>query len=254
MLKESRRLENQIQNLQLQLNKLPQGKLICASNGKWQKWYRSDGQKSTYLPKKEKILAQQLALKKYLTLQLENLCHEKNAVDRYLKHHDMYANQKELSLVNSPELKELLSPFYQPLSEELENWSKEPFPKNISHSENLIHKTYSGNFVRSKSEALIDMFLYKNKIPFRYECPLELDGLIIYPDFTIRHPTTGKLFYWEHFGMMDNPGYNKSACSKLQLYISNGIIPTLHLITTYETKDEPLDPETVEKIVMQYFL
>ena len=103
--------------------------------------------------------------------------------------------------------------------------------------------------MRSKSEALIDMFLFKNKIPFRYECPLELDNILLYPDFTIRHPTTGKVFYWEHFGLMNQALYRKSACSKLQLYISNGITPSIQLITTYETQEVPLDPETVEKIV-----
>lgn len=77
---------------------------------------------------------------------------------------------------------------------------------------------------------------------------------MLYPDFTIRHPKTGRLFYWEHFGLMNQLTYRKSTCSKLQLYISNGIIPNIQLITTYETQEEPLDPETVEKIVEHYFL
>ena len=98
------------------------------------------------------------------------------------------------------------------------------------------------------------MVLYRNKIPFRYECLLELGDISIFPDFTIRHPVTGQVYYWEHLGMMDNPTYNKNACSKLQLYMSNGIIPTIQLITTYETKDSPLTIEMVENIVKQYFL
>lgn len=98
------------------------------------------------------------------------------------------------------------------------------------------------------------MFLYKYKIPFRYECILQLDDIFIFPDFTIRHPETGEVFYWEHFGMMDNPNYSKKVLSKLQLYISNGIIPSIQLITTYETKENPLSSEVVEKIVEHYFL
>ena len=43
------------------IDKLPQGKLICAANGKHIKWYCSDGHKSVYLPKKERTLAEQLA-------------------------------------------------------------------------------------------------------------------------------------------------------------------------------------------------
>lgn len=254
ILKEKQQLEKRVKDLQAQIDKLPAGKLICATNGNWKKWYTSDGHTSTYLPKKERKTAEALALKKYQIQQLENTIHELHAVNLYLQNHDSTAEQKELSLITSPEWKELLEPYFYPLSQELQQWENESYLKNEHHPEHLIHKTYSGNYVRSKSEVLIDMFLFKNKIPFRYECLLELDNIILYPDFTIRHPKTGKLFYWEHFGLMNQPSYRKSTCSKLQLYISNGIIPNIQLITTYETQEEPLDPETVEKIVEHYFL
>lgn len=254
ILKESQRLDEQIHTIQSQLNRLPEGKLICAANGKGHKWYKSDGHNSDYISKKERKLAEKLAYKKYLSLRLKNLIHEKNAIDFYLRHHDTNAYEAELSLINSTEFKDLLAPHFIPLSQELRDWMQTPYERNINHPENLTNKAYSGNMVRSKSEVLIDMFLYKNKIPFRYECPLELDGIIMYPDFTIRHPETGQIYYWEHFGLMDNSSYSKSACSKLQLYISNGIIPSIQLITTYETKDHPLNAEDVENIVDHYFL
>ena len=98
------------------------------------------------------------------------------------------------------------------------------------------------------------MVLYTHRIPFRYECMLTLGNSTLYPDFTIRHPKTGEYFYWEHFGMMDDPIYSKSAASKLQLYISFGIIPSIHLITTFETTDQPLSSEKLEKIVADYFI
>ena len=129
-----------------------------------------------------------------------------------------------------------------------------PYEHNDSYPEQLIHKSLSGNLVRSKSEAIIDMYLYTNKIPFRYECALKLDDVILYPDFTIRHPKTGITYYWEHFGLMDNPSYAKSAFSKLQLYSSHGIIPSIQLITTFESKDSPLDTSLAEKLITHYFL
>ena len=70
MLKESQRLELEINNLKKEIKNLPSGKLICASNGKWKKWYRSDGKNSIYIPKKERKLASDLAKKKFLSLQL----------------------------------------------------------------------------------------------------------------------------------------------------------------------------------------
>lgn len=113
------------------------------------------------------------------------------------------------------------------------------FEQNPQNKENLIHKASSGNWVRSKSEAIIDMVLYTNHIPFRYECKLQLGRVTLYPDFTIRHPRTGKLYYWEHFGMMDDETYLKKTCSKIQTYARNGIYPSINLIATFETKEQP---------------
>jgi len=53
---------------------------------------------------------------------------------------------------------------------------------------------------------------------------------------------------------MDDTNYARNTASKLQLYISNGIIPTLQLMTTYETRNEPLTMERIESVLWQYFL
>jgi len=93
-----------------------------------------------------------------------------------------------------------------------------------------------------------------NKISFRYECALHLAETTLFPYFTIRHPETGKIYYWEHFGLMDNLQYRKAAFSKLQLYADHGLIPSIQLITTYETKEHPLGSSTVEQLIPSYFL
>ena len=100
---------------------------------------------------------------------------------------------------------------------------------------------------------MIAMLLHLNAIPYRYECALSLGGVTLFPDFTIRHPGTGALYYWEHFGLMDDPAYAKNAGSKLSLYAANGIIPSVHLITTYETKAYPLNAG-IEHLISYYFL
>ena len=38
------------------------------------------------------------------------------------------------------------------------------------------------------------------------------------------------------------------------MYCENGIIPGINLILTYETKENPLSIDQVEKIVKEYFL
>lgn len=82
---------------------------------------------------------------------------------------------------------------------------------------------------------------------------LQLGGFTIYPDFTIRHPVTDKILYWEHFGLMDDPSYSQKALSKLNLYNSHGILPSAQLITTFETLDTALSPDTIERTINFYF-
>ena len=64
VIKEKQKIMKQIQSLQTQLNYLPEGKLICSQNGRHSKWYISDVKNKTYHPKKERLLAEKLALKK----------------------------------------------------------------------------------------------------------------------------------------------------------------------------------------------
>lgn len=256
ILSESKYIEQQIQLLEKQLDTLPEGKLICCHYPNSYKWYHSLENKKTYISKKNRQFAEELAQKKYLLLKLEELKKEQTAINFYLRH---YQSQSAISglqqfLEKHPGFAELLEPYFKPKSKELEHWINMPYETNPIHQEQLICKSISGNYVRSKSEAIIDMHLYLNKIPFRYEAALELGDTIIYPDFTICHPETMEIFYWEHFGLMDNSAYAKNAYSKLQLYNSHGITPSIHLITTYETKEHPLDIELVEKLITHYFL
>ena len=253
ILKERSRLQKQIDSIQIQLEDLPEGKLICSQNGNRVKWYQSDGHTKVYIPKKNRAFAEQLAKKKYLTLALEDLSQEQRALDYYLSHHSKNTGKTEHLLTDIQGYQELLSPYFSPESKIISDWTNAPYECNPKHPEHLIHKTSSGRLVRSKSEAMIDLFLSAHHIPFRYECALHLGETILYPDFTILHPDTREVYYWEHFGRMDDPSYYKNTFSKLQLYNSYGIIPSINLITTYETKNHPLSSEVIEKIIEHYF-
>lgn len=199
-------------------------------------------------------MAEQLALKKYLSLKSEEINQKLIALSAYLRHYPQNNKKADQLLMDSSGYSDLLAPFFTPLSKELSAWAVAEYEHNPSHPEQLLHRTVSGNMVRSKSEAMIDMFLYTNHIPFRYECALSLEGIKLFPDFTIRHPKTGNLFYWEHFGRMDDPAYYKNVYSKLYLYTSNGIVPSIQLIITYETKDHPLTIENIQRTIEYYFL
>lgn len=251
MSSELEQLKKQISTIHKKLSNFPEGKLISTKNDNRFKWYQSDGHTSVYIPKKNRGLAEQLALKKYFSLLLEDLENELHATQFYLRHRSPISKAEQFLI--SPEYQDLLSPHITFQSLELTEWINAPYDRNLLHPEKCIHKSISGNLLRSKSEAIIDTLLYLNKIPFRYECALTLGDTTLYPDFTIRHPHTQQIYYWEHFGLMDSSAYAQNAYSKLQLYTSHNIIPTIHLITTFETKEHPLNSKIIENIIQQYF-
>lgn len=243
-----------MEHIERQQKKLPQGKLICSHTGKYCKWECSDGKKKTYIPKKDRKFAEKLAAKKYLSALWNDLAHERYAMNLYLRSHSNYKSEVEKLLTESPEVEKLLSPYFAPLSKELDEWMKSPYETNLKNPEHLTQKIGVNEFVRSKSEAMIAKVLKQNKIPFRYEEKLKLETPKLYPDFTIRHPKTGEYFYWEHFGLLDNLEYVKNMNSKMQIYTINGIMPGINLITTYENQEHPLTFEMIEMLVSYYFL
>ena len=254
MQKEYERLQTRIVEVKAELKKMPEGKLICAKGGNSYKWYISDGHKKSYLPKKERNLAEKLAYKKYLTLLLEDLEQERIAISFYLRHCSPNYGKATHLLTSPSGHQELLSPHFKPISKELSDWMNSPYEQNTNYPEYLIHATADGKLVRSKSEVMIYQALYMRRIPFRYECALDLGGAVFYPDFTIRHPITGKYYYWEHCGRMDDEMYSKKVFDKQQFMNAHGIKPSDQLIITYEDKENPLQQSEIETIIEKYFL
>ena len=253
MRRESKELDKKIKEIKKLLKEFPKGKLLLSFEGPYVKWYQSDGHKKTYIKKKDKVIAEKLATKKYLSALLEDLEKEKSATDMYLRHCIKNEGKADALFESSFEFQTLLSPHFFPLSKELDDWMKLPYKNNLNYPEHLTQKVGPNEFVRSKSEAIIAKILKQNKIPYRYEAQLLLGEIELYPDFTIRHPRTGEYYYWEHFGLLDNNNYVKNMHNKMKLYTTNGIMPGINLITTYETKENPLTFEMVELLVKYYF-
>lgn len=252
MFEEKKRLEEQVKSIDLELSRMPNKDFYCTKNGNSFKWYETDGKISKYIPKKKRAFAEKLAKKKYLAARKNDLLQEIMAIDFYLRHQNK-TGEKANALLQNPAYAELLDPYFKPVDQELQEWMNSPYEHNELYSEGLIYKTNTGVFVRSKSETLIVMLLHMKKVPFRYECLLKLGDTQYYPDFTIKHPRNGKIYYWEHFGKMDVPDYMKGVFPKLQTYAAYGIVAGINLITTFETKEYPLSPDMVEKIIDYYF-
>lgn len=134
-------------------------------------------------------------------------------------------------------------------SDAMERWGTAEYNKSKNHPEGLIHPTLKGDMVRSKSEALIADILFERKIPYRYESEIILDGIVYHPDFTILHPGSGKIVYWEHFGKLDDPDYIHKNADRIATLARNGILPSKNLIISSETRQFPLSRQSICELI-----
>ena len=134
-----------------------------------------------------------------------------------------------------------------------EIWKSEEYKGLDFRDDAPEYYTIQGERVRSKSEIIIADALYRHGVPYRYEYPLELkSGRTFHPDFLCLNLRTRQEFYWEHFGMMDDPDYTENAVSKVKLYNENGIFPGINLIITMETQSRQISTQQIERLINAY--
>lgn len=128
--------------------------------------------------------------------------------------------------------------------------------------EGLIHLTERGDLVRSKSELVIADKLFARGVEYAYEQPLVLpNGRIRYPDFTIADHARGMTFYWEHLGLLDDPGYRSRWERKRAEYSDAGIKsheegegPVGTLIVTRDQPGGGLDAAAIASVIDRVIL
>jgi len=133
-------------------------------------------------------------------------------------------------------------------------------PPNMMKNQHKINTglfTKQGEEVRSKSELIIANMLYDAGIPYHYELILAFDAQpgfldVVYPDFTVMNIRTGKVMYWEHFGMLDSQQYFNEYVKKMENYSAYGYLPGKDVILSFETADNGLRTKTVAKLIEQF--
>lgn len=197
-------------------------------------------------------LVQKLAEKSYYHKMLSCVEKELQALKNFEKH---YFPEKKTDIYRqlSPERKSFVDAIYLPEELRAEQWEKQQWKKYDKFTDGLRFETDRGEIVRSKSEIIIANMLNKksDNLSYRYEAELYLKkaNRIVHPDFTILNKKNGKIYYWEHIGMLGNQIYSNDFVRKANDYIEDGIIPGKQLILTYETKDEPLNIQVVKMLV-----
>ena len=107
---------------------------------------------------------------------------------------------------------------------------------------------------KSKSEELIALILEANGLVFQYEMEIIANGRHYRPDFTILHPVTHELIYWEHFGLIMKTDYYADNTQRLIDYHADGIVYGRNLVFTSETKEDPLTSNTIQAMIDHFFL
>ncbi len=139
-------------------------------------------------------------------------------------------------------------------NEDLDAWANAKYKQNPYKPELRTYITSRGLGVRSKSEQLISEKFYEFDVPFRYEQLLCIGEHSYYPDFTARNRRTGKLLYWEHFGMVNDKYYMQKRRVKLERYEAAGIVPWDNFIATYDDENGGLDMKYVEYMIKYWLL
>lgn len=116
-------------------------------------------------------------------------------------------------------------------------------------------KTLRGDYVRSKSEAMIADRLFYYGIPYVYEQAGFFDEervTVLHPDFKVLNKHTRVEYVWEHCGKMDDPKYCNDTIHRLKVFAGQGYIQGKNLLFTYETNDSPLDLDLVDSIIKEF--
>ncbi|GAB1476367.1 hypothetical protein MASR2M70_12010 [Bacillota bacterium] len=208
-----------------------------------------------YIDKSNEYLLNELSRKKFIEESMEIIKSNIEILETFLEIYIPYDPSEIVEkLPKSYSGIDCSSTFGLLKTNNLAAWAKEPFKRNPLNPEGLSCKSGYGLPVRSKSESIIASQLETKNIPFRYEALLQLENQSFYPDFTILNPQDNKVIYWEHFGMVDDLVYANKMCNKLAEYRKHGIYEGDNLITTQETRTNPLSAHTVHKIIKSFLL
>lgn len=127
---------------------------------------------------------------------------------------------------------------------------KEKAEYPVYKPEELKQPTIDGNYVRSKTEAMIYNFLVEHGYTFVYELPLKGKSRLFYPDFTILseidYITEVRI---EHHGMMSDDGYRQGAEAREYDYWYNGFLPNRDVYFTFDDNRGVLDMAPISEIL-----
>lgn len=247
-------LEDLIEEMSRALENAPPGKLRINNNqGKHQYYQRlsPSDRSGKYIPVSDFQLAKDLAEKEYNKCVLELAEAELKLLKKAGKSN--YENILVTAYGMVPgRIRELLDLELESNQEYGRRWASQPYKKREFREGEKVYISRRGEKMHSKSECLISGIFDDLGLFYLYERPLLLEGHMpddpVFPDFTILDVVNRKELFWEHFGMMDNQHYVQRNMKKIMEYQRNGIKVGENLIVTFESLEDPIDLELVERL------
>ncbi|MBQ9014645.1 MAG: hypothetical protein IJ109_00860 [Firmicutes bacterium] len=236
------------------LDKLPPGVLyLKMSHGKRRPHQRVDG-REIYLSRKNTAIVQGLKDKKELDRSLKKLEQNLDILEKlqaqYTEIPDLMPAGMSLSSQTKGPLQKVAPMLSRDsIAEIASRWRTEHNGNTDYRPEERIHRTSDGICVRSKSELAIYEYLKSHGISFVYELPLQLGDHLRYPDFTLIRRSDGKVFLWEHLGMMSDPSYYRSNINKIYEYMAENYLPDRDMLFSYDYEDGSIDLLEVDRML-----
>ncbi|PWJ70186.1 hypothetical protein B0O40_0016 [Ruminococcaceae bacterium R-25] len=242
-----------IENIEKKLKALPAGWInIRHQNGKAYYYYANAKSKERFLTIKDKELIKQLLQKRYLKEVLKAAKNELLALSKMLNIYP--ADLPEEMFEKLPEeLRSGVEPIILGNEQDAREWMEEPYVGKPFKDDAPVYMTIKGERVRSKSEVMLADRLFFRGVPYKYECPIMIDGVVIHPDFSMKRMSDNKIIYHEHCGKMDDPEYYSDLVERINLYNQAGIMQGDRLTFSFETSDKPLDIRVIDRLIDEFF-
>ena len=138
-----------------------------------------------------------------------------------------------------------------------QDWLNQDYSRKPIVDNDHPFPTEKGDMVCSKTEAQQADYMFYHGYDYLYEKRLDLidNGRPTwrYPDFTILDPVTREEVVFEHFGMVDDEGYQHSMFDKIRLYEENGYVIGQNFLFTFETAEHPFTMDQFIRILEARF-
>lgn len=245
------------------IEKAPEGRIYAADKGKSNQfyWKKENKEKLEYIKKSNRVLIKGLTQKEYAGKVLEEIKCQKKIIAEFLKQYNENAIIQTQQKLIKPK-RNVITPYIMEDSAFAKYWEEQEQKVKVSinkkikgygKEKELEIITEKGETVKSKSEKIIADKLFLMNVPYVYEVPLKLKGYgYVRPDFKVLNLKERKVFYWEHFGMMDNKEYIEKSVKKINTYVRNGFVQGKNLIITFESGECPLSTRNIEQNIASF--